>query len=86
MADVERVITSACDGFRAEIVPLPTGGFTVTVFELKEEWTPGYGRVGEFWGRTSNSLTIADTRERAEGLVGEEFRSLGTTGPESAEG
>jgi hypothetical protein len=85
MAEPERIITSVCGEYRAEVVRLSTGGFTVTIFQWREEWVPGYGKAGEFWGRVSRSLTIADTLERAAELAEEEFRSLGTRGPAPAD-
>jgi hypothetical protein len=78
-------ITSACGQFRVQITPLPTGGYKFEVYRRAEEWVPGHGKVGEFWERESGSPRFADTRERVAELAEEEFRSRGTTGPESAD-
>ncbi len=77
MAEPENTITSKCGEYRAEIVRLPVGGFTVTIFQWKEWWAPDYGKVAEGWDRVSRGLTTADTLERAEELAIEELRSLG---------
>jgi hypothetical protein len=79
MMETVKTIASACGEYCAEIVPRPTGGFQVTVYQHREEWVPGYGMVGEYWGRVSPSVMLADSMERAAELAQEEFRSYGTT-------
>jgi hypothetical protein len=78
MSEPVKTIASCCGQYRAEILPR-NGAFQVIVFHWTEEWVPGHGKVAEFWERISQFATLADTLERAEELVAEEFRARGTS-------
>jgi hypothetical protein len=75
MSELVQTILSESGRYKAEIERRPGGSFQVTVYRWTEEWVPGYGKVGEFWERVSDMVTLADTPERAEELAREDLRA-----------
>lgn len=80
MAEVVHTIASECGRFRALVLRFDSGIFRVEVERWREEWVPGFGKVGEGWARQSEGATYGDSLERAAELAEEGLRLAASLG------